>query len=147
MGKPTLHDFGEVAADAAQHLHNCLVVAGRDARLLENGLAHVRVADAQGKLLLLGGLGGGQMRRKESLEGGGNLVLGEGLDVLESFLGSFEWLVGLDGDHLGEAFEGVDGLLDLGQLGAGGVVLLLLEEAVSAGGLVENEQLHVGYNY
>ena len=146
-GQPTLHDFGEVGADAAQHLHHRLVVAGRDPGLLENRLSHVGVANAQRELLLFGRLGGGQVRREERLQGGGDLVLGEGLNVLESLLSSFEGLVRLDGNHLCEAFERVDGLLDLGQLGAGRVVLLLLKEAVSAGGLVENEQLHVGYNY
>jgi len=44
-------------------------------------------------------------------------------------------------DHFGEPFEAQDGLLDLWQLAASLVKLLLLEEAVAGGTLVQNEKL------
>jgi hypothetical protein len=84
---------------------------------------------AQKELLLLGRLSGRQVLGEEVLKGLGNLVLSDFLDVFEGFLSSFEGLEGGELDHLGEALEVGNSLLDSLELSTSLVELLLLKEA------------------
>jgi len=100
------------------------------------------VADAECELLLLGGFSGRQVGRQKVFQRARYLVGSDSLNVLKGLLGGLEGLVGSNGDHLGEAFEGVDGLLDLGEGSTCLVVLFFLKETVPGGCLVQNEHLH-----
>ena len=104
-------------------------------------LTHLWINDTQKELLFLGALGGWKVSGQEAFERVCDLASSNGSDVLQGLLGGGEWLVSGKLDHLAESLDIHDGLLDLGKLTTCFVELLLLEDAVTGSGLVQNKQL------
>jgi len=126
-----LHNLDEVSLDSSLELSDGLVEGSGDASFLEDLLTHFWIDDSEQELLLLGTLGGWEVGGQKVFERVCHFVASDGSDVLEGFLGSGEWLIGSQFDHLAESLEVSDGLLDLGELSASFIEFLLLEEAVS----------------
>lgn len=101
----TFDNFSQVQSDAAEQLDDGLVETGSDAGLSEDSLTHMRVANTKSELLFFARFGGRQMGSEESFQSRGHYIGSNGLLVLKSFFGSFEGLVGLNFDHLGEALN------------------------------------------
>jgi len=70
-----------------------------------------------------------------------NFVCGNILNVFKGLLGGSEWLIGCKLDHLGEPLKRSNGFLYLAELSSSSIELLLLEEAVSRSGFVQNVKL------
>lgn len=135
-------------SDASEQLLDGVVRGRGDASRLEDLPAHVRVGDTEQELLLLSALGRREARRQEVFQDGRDSGLRDGHDVLERLLGRLEGVARRELDHLREPLQAEDGLLDLRQLSAGLIELLLLEEGVAGGGLVKDKQLgHSGLIY
>lgn len=132
-----------MGSDTSLQLNSCLIEASGNTSCLKDLLTQASVTDSQSELLFLGGLGGWEMCGQEIFKGWGNLIVSNHLDVFQSFLSSLKWLVGSDGDHLGEALERIDSLLNLGETSTCLVVLLLFKEAIAIGGLIKNKHLHL----
>jgi len=130
-----LDDLGEVSSNSSHEFNDGVVVRSSDASGFEDLFTESGVGDTKLELLFLGGLSGGQVLGQKVLEGVGNLAVHVGHDVLEGLLGSAEGLVSSQADHLGEAFQGGNGLLDLGKGATSGVVLGDLEEAQTGSSL------------
>ena len=94
-------------------------------------LTHLWVGNTQQKLLLFSALSSWQVGRQKRFERVRDLVLGDILDVLESFFSGSEWLIGSELDHLGESLKRANGFLNLAKLTAGSVEFLLLEKAIT----------------
>ena len=81
------------------------------------------------------------MSGEEVLERISHLVFLHSHDVLEGLLSRGEGLIGRQLDHLGEAINLTDRLLDLGQLTARLVELLFLKEAITGCTFVQDKKL------
>jgi len=106
-------DLGEMSSDSTHKFNNSVVERSGDTCGIKDFFTESRVTDSELVLLFLGSLGSGEMGSQKVFEGGGNLTLHVGNDVLKSFLSSGEGLVSSESDHLGESLERVNGLLDL----------------------------------
>ena len=138
----TFDDFGEVSTNTSQKLHGGLVVACCNTSLWENFLTKSGIANTQGKLLLLGGFCWRQVCTEEAFEYFRDFVVSNRLDVLKSLFCRLKRLVSCNFDHLREAFETGNCLLDLRKLSASFVVLFFFKQTVPWGCLVQNEHLH-----
>ena len=130
-----------MGSDTPNKLFDWVISGGRDASLFEDLATHVRVSDTKQKLLFLGALSGRQTCGQEIFHCRRHLVLGDGHNILKSFLSSLERVACGELHHFGEALEAQNGLLNLWKLSTGLIKLLLLEEAVAGGTLVQNEKL------
>ena len=89
-----------MSADASDQLLDGLVVGGGDTGVGEDLGAQLWLGNTKQELLLLGGLGGGQVGNKEVLEGLRDLVLRDELDIFQCFFCSLEGLEGSKLNHL-----------------------------------------------
>ena len=99
----TLEESGEVGAAAAHDLADVVVAHARDARLLDDGVAQLRVGDAQRELGLLGIPHLREVQLEKVFEVVRARRLGDVVDLIERHRRGGEGLEALQRDNLTEA--------------------------------------------